>query len=57
MRGVYTVVKQIEHFRYLSEKSGRYIWSGGMGTKLFYFMGAILVLGAGVILVSKRRAA
>jgi LPXTG-motif cell wall-anchored protein len=29
--------------------------TGGMGTTLFYVIGAILVLGAGIILVSKRR--
>lgn len=29
--------------------------TGGMGTTLFYIVGAILVLGAGILLVSKRR--
>lgn len=29
--------------------------TGGMGTTIFYVVGAILVIGAGVILVSKRR--
>ena len=29
--------------------------TGGMGTKLFYLLGAILVLGAGLLLVTKRR--
>ncbi|MBR2528262.1 MAG: LPXTG cell wall anchor domain-containing protein [Blautia sp.] len=29
--------------------------TGGMGTTLFYAIGAILVLGAGILLVSKRR--
>lgn len=29
--------------------------TGGMGTTLFYTIGAILVLGAGILLVSKRR--
>ena len=29
--------------------------TGGMGTKLFYIIGAILVVGAGVILVARRR--
>lgn len=29
--------------------------TGGMGTTLFYVIGAILVLGAGILLVSKRR--
>lgn len=31
--------------------------TGGMGTTLFYAIGAILVLGAGILLVSKRRMA
>ncbi|MBQ0065201.1 MAG: LPXTG cell wall anchor domain-containing protein, partial [Firmicutes bacterium] len=30
--------------------------TGGMGTTLFYVLGSIMVLGAGVLLVSKRRA-
>ena len=29
--------------------------TGGMGTTIFYVLGAILVLGAGVVLVSRRR--
>lgn len=29
--------------------------TGGMGTKLFYVLGTILVLGAGVLLITKRR--
>ncbi|HCK87957.1 MAG TPA: hypothetical protein DHW39_04010, partial [Erysipelotrichaceae bacterium] len=29
--------------------------TGGMGTTLFYVVGTLLVLGAGVVLVSKRR--
>ena len=30
--------------------------TGGIGTKLFYMFGVILALGAGVLLVSRRRA-
>jgi len=30
--------------------------TGGMGTHIFYILGAILVLGAGIVLVSRRRA-
>ncbi len=30
--------------------------TGGVGTKMFYLIGAILVLGAGILLVSRRRA-
>ena len=29
--------------------------TGGMGTTLFYILGAVLVLGAGVVLISRRR--
>jgi fimbrial isopeptide formation D2 family protein/LPXTG-motif cell wall-anchored protein len=30
--------------------------TGGIGTKIFYTMGAVLVIGAGVVLVSRKRA-
>ena len=30
--------------------------TGGIGTTIFYAIGAILVIGAGVVLVSRRRA-
>jgi len=29
--------------------------TGGMGTTIFYVIGAILVLGAGILLVTRRR--
>ncbi len=29
--------------------------TGGMGTKVFYIVGAVLVLGAGILLVTRRR--
>ena len=29
--------------------------TGGMGTTLFYIIGAVLVLGAGILLVTRRR--
>ena len=29
--------------------------TGGMGTTVFYIVGAILVLGAGILLVTRRR--
>ena len=29
--------------------------TGGMGTTIFYVLGAILVLGAGVLLIARRR--
>ena len=31
--------------------------TGGMGTTIFYALGAVLVLGAGVMMVTKRRMA
>ena len=31
--------------------------TGGMGTRIFYILGAMLVLGAGVLLAAKRRIA
>ena len=31
--------------------------TGGMGTTIFYLVGAVLVLGAGVVLVTRRRMA
>ena len=29
--------------------------TGGMGTTIFYVVGAVLVIGAGVLLVTRRR--
>jgi LPXTG-motif cell wall-anchored protein len=29
--------------------------TGGMGTTLFYVLGTVLVLGAGVLLITKKR--
>ncbi len=39
----------------VNEKGALLPETGGMGTTLFYAIGAILVIGAGVILVTKRR--
>lgn len=39
----------------LNEKGATLPSTGGMGTTLFYVIGAILVLGAGVVLISRRR--
>ncbi len=39
----------------INEKGSNLPSTGGMGTTLFYVIGAILVLGAGVILVTRRR--
>lgn len=42
----------------IENKSGSVLPStGGIGTTIFYALGAVLVLGAGILLVSKRRAA
>ena len=39
----------------INEKGSTLPSTGGMGTTLFYVFGAILVLGAGVVLISRRR--
>ena len=40
----------------IENKSGAELPStGGMGTTLFYIVGAVLVIGAGVLLVTRRR--
>lgn len=45
-------VAQVE----VENKSGTELPStGGMGTKVFYVLGAVLMLGAGVLLITKRR--
>jgi fimbrial isopeptide formation D2 family protein/LPXTG-motif cell wall-anchored protein len=42
----------------VENKSGSTLPStGGMGTKIFYVVGAVLVIGAGLILVTRKRAA
>lgn len=38
-----------------NNKGGLIPSTGGMGTKIFYALGAVMILGAGIILVSKRR--
>ena len=42
-------------FNFVNTKGVELPSTGGMGTTLFYAIGAILVLGAGILLVSKRR--
>ena len=39
----------------LNQKGATLPSTGGMGTTLFYVFGAILVLGGGVVLISRRR--
>ena len=39
----------------LNQKGATLPSTGGMGTTLFYVFGAVLVLGAGVVLISRRR--
>jgi fimbrial isopeptide formation D2 family protein/LPXTG-motif cell wall-anchored protein len=47
------VVEQPHNF--VNKKGVELPSTGGMGTTLFYAIGAVLVLGAGILLVSKRR--
>ena len=45
-----------EAYAEIINKSGAQLpETGGMGTTLFYVLGAVLVLGAGVVLISRRR--
>ena len=42
----------------IENRSGSFLpETGGMGTTLFYVLGTILVTGAGVIMVARRRMA
>ena len=46
----------VEHpFPFTNVKGTELPSTGGMGTTLFYIIGAVLVLGAGVVLVTRRR--
>ena len=38
-----------------NQKGGTLPETGGIGTTIFYVIGAILVIGAGVLLVTRRR--
>ncbi len=52
----WTVMDCVEHpFPFTNTKGTELPSTGGMGTTLFYVVGTLLVLGAGVVLVSKRR--
>jgi len=46
----------IYKIKVVNEKGGTMPETGGIGTKIFYTMGAVLVIGAGVVLVSRKRA-
>ena len=48
-------VEGVKTFYIANEKAGELPETGGIGTTAFYILGAVLVLGAGVILVSRRR--
>ena len=39
----------------INEKGAELPSTGGIGTTIFYIVGAILVIGAGVVLVTRRR--
>ena len=39
----------------LNNKNYVLLSTGGMGTTIFYLLGSLLVLGTGIILVTKRR--
>jgi fimbrial isopeptide formation D2 family protein/LPXTG-motif cell wall-anchored protein len=43
-------------FQFKNTKGTELPSTGGIGTKIFYTMGAVLVVGAGVVLVSRKRA-
>jgi LPXTG-motif cell wall-anchored protein len=42
-------------FRIVNNKGSELPTTGGMGTTLFYVLGTVLVLGAGVLLITKKR--
>ena len=51
-----TSAKLTPHAVYVENKKGTELPStGGIGTTIFYVVGAILVIGAGVVLITKRR--
>lgn len=52
----WTVMDCVEHpFPFTNVKGTELPSTGGIGTTLFYLIGAILVIGAGVLLVTRRR--
>ena len=54
-KGDYTTTN-LEQTATVTNNSGEELPStGGIGTTIFYIIGAILVIGAGVVLVTRRR--
>jgi len=52
----WTVAECVEHpFQFENVRGTELPSTGGIGTKIFYAMGAVLVIGAGIMLVSKKR--
>ena len=52
----WTVIDCVEHpFPFTNVKGTELPSTGGIGTTIFYIVGAILVLGAGVVMVTRRR--
>jgi len=53
----WTELTCVEHpFPFTNTKGVELPSTGGIGTKIFYALGAVLVIGAGVVLVSRKRA-
>jgi len=51
-----TIVKEADQSTFLANTQGTELPStGGIGTTIFYVVGALLVIGAGVVLVTRRR--
>lgn len=51
-----TISNNVIKFNVENKKGNELPSTGGMGTRIFYALGSILVIGAGVILVSRKRA-
>ena len=51
------VLSEVEPYAFQveSKKSTELPSTGGIGTTIFYVVGAILVIGAGVVLITRRR--
>ena len=52
---VNTITNTTEVTDVVNTKLGTLPSTGGMGTTLFYIFGAILVIGSGVVLITKKR--
>ena len=49
IRNIYRIFSAERNFRHYI------LTTGGMGTTIFYIIGAVLVLAAGIVLVTKKR--